>query len=102
MDHGKTIFKEPNLIKFLEDPKLQEDKYDLRTTIHLILATVKHHHRCPDYFTKVDQIFTRLKDQILKNFTNNEIFEIFKLFSIDTNIFKYPINFMFKTLNNSK
>ena len=79
MDHGKTIFKEPNLIKFLEDPKLQEDKYDLRTTIHLILATVKHHHRCPDYFTKVDQIFTRLKDQILKNFTNNEIFEIFKL-----------------------
>lgn len=45
---------------------------------HLILRFFKYHHRTPELFAKIKQIILYFKKDITGNFTNSEIFDIFK------------------------
>ena len=46
--------------------------------LYLISAISENHCRCKDFFCKIERIIQYLKDSITKNFTNFEIFKIFK------------------------
>ena len=42
------------------------------------MKITKNHHHSPGFYAKIDQILTQIKNDIKTNFTNSEIFRIFK------------------------
>ncbi|KAK8840293.1 hypothetical protein M9Y10_030848 [Tritrichomonas musculus] len=67
-----------DLINYLFDQKLREDKYKLKSMLHLISRISAGHHRSIFFFSKIEQILNIFKKEIKQNFSNFEIFTIFK------------------------
>ncbi|KAK8871653.1 hypothetical protein M9Y10_007390 [Tritrichomonas musculus] len=67
-----------NLIKLFDDLKIRENKYELKSILHLLLNISNNHHRNSSFFDKIGQIFTYFKDQIKQTLTNYMIFNIFQ------------------------
>lgn len=67
-----------NLIKILDDQKIRENKYELKSLLNIISRISNHHRRIPDFFIKIDQLIQHFKSDITNYFTNYEIFSIFK------------------------
>ena len=82
------------IIQIIEDQKIGENKNKLTSLFHLITKISNNHHRFPYFFEKIQKILLDLKDSIIKNYTNYEIFHIFKsnkrllLFLIEEKILK--------------
>ena len=80
---------------FFNDQKISENKYYLELLFHLITSISKNHHRGPLFFSKIEEILNFFKDDIKNNFSNSEIFNIFKsskrilLSLIEANIFTF-------------
>lgn len=64
--------------KNLDDLKIIKDNQKLKALLHIISTISKYHFRTPHFFDKLENIINQYKSQILKSFTNQEIFEIFK------------------------
>ena len=67
-----------NLTGILESYNIQKEKHMLKLVLYLILQISKNHYRSPNFFSKIIQVLLYLKEEIIKNFTNFEIFKIFK------------------------
>ena len=65
-------------IQLLDNNEIQEDPYELYEVLQLLLNISNNHHQTPNFFTKVFQILIHLKNDIQKNYSNYEIFDIFK------------------------
>ena len=79
IDHNgidEEIFQD--LIKVINKQQIREIKLALRSLLHLISIISINYHRTPDFFTKIDKILSDLSNEIRDNFTNTEIFQIFK------------------------
>lgn len=80
------------LNQILKTYKIQEDKYELKTVLHLISNISKNTHRSLDFFQKIERVLTIFLEDIKNYFTNYEIFNTFRgskrilLFLIKQNI----------------
>lgn len=57
---------------------IKEDGNLLKSFLHLLLKVSKNHHHQKDYFNYVDNILNTFREEILKYYSNSEIFSIFK------------------------
>ena len=62
---------------FLQDQKISKNQHELKDFLHLILKISNHHYHPPDFYDKIEKILIFMKKEILKYFTNNQIFNIF-------------------------
>lgn len=67
-----------NIIKFIADNNIHEDRYDLKALLHLLSSISNNHHRNHDFFKKIEHIFIFLKESITKFYSNYQIFQIFQ------------------------
>ncbi|KAK8897711.1 hypothetical protein M9Y10_015676 [Tritrichomonas musculus] len=70
-----------NLILFIEDlqeAKLLENKYELKSFLHLVVAISNNCHRSQLFFSNIDLLLKSLYYKIQYFFTNFEIFHIFQ------------------------
>ena len=67
-----------NLSIFLEKQRLGENKEELRSLLRLIKKIGNNHYRGSHFIDKIEQIFILLEESIKQNFTNLEIYNIFK------------------------
>ena len=76
----ETNFEEnyANLTGILEEQKIREDKNRLQSLLHLLLKISNNHYRSPDFFSKIEKILQFFFTEIMENFSNYEIFNIFK------------------------
>ena len=65
------------LIKIIDDIKIRERQQDLRLLLKLLSQISDNHHRCADFFDKIEQIFRLFKEDF-KKFEKSELFEIFQ------------------------
>ena len=73
-----TDAKFQELIIFIEEKKIKENKEILKDFLQLISSISINHHRNCDFFAKFSKILIHLKEDIKQAFTNTEIFHIFK------------------------
>ncbi|KAK8840975.1 hypothetical protein M9Y10_027811 [Tritrichomonas musculus] len=67
-----------NLIKLINDQKIPSDKQGLRTILHLISKICDNYHRSKHFFNKIEKVIKNYQNEIKNNFSNYEIFNIFK------------------------
>lgn len=70
------VFEKIN--KYFNDQKIFEDPHFFKETITLISCIANNHHRNEHFFDKIDRILSSFKSEILKNFSNYEIYTIFR------------------------
>ena len=67
-----------NLNNILKDQNLFEDKHKLKLFLRLLCEISKYHQRGQNFFEKIEQILKLFKEEIKRDFTNQEIFDFFK------------------------
>lgn len=67
-----------NIINHLENQNILSEKYEFKEFLHLIAKLAKNYNRKHNMILKIEQLLTKLFDNITNNFTNFEIFLIFK------------------------
>lgn len=65
------------LIISLDSFKIQDNKHDLTSFIHIIARISYNHYHNADFLNKIFRLIRYLKDSIIKHFSNNEIFNLF-------------------------
>lgn len=78
----KGLKEDIKMINFLEIQKfreIREIKEELQELLYLIAKISNNHRRNPAFFGKFEQILLHFEPDIKKNFTNSEIFNIFKI-----------------------
>ena len=96
-----------NFIILIPDHQKEDDLLVMKSIIYLISKIAKNHHRGPDFFTKITKILLCIKDFIIRNYSNLEIFNIFKsnkiiiLFLIEEKILTIDI-YIYKLMTNYK
>ena len=81
------------------------EREEIQELIQLISNISSNHHRSPFFFDKLERILSNISDKIKQNFTNQEIFKIFKtnkrvllllfetqIIQPDKNLFDYILN----------
>ena len=66
------------LLGIINDKKLDDDQYKIKTILYLISRIVDHHHRKKDFFSKIERVLKIFKGKIIFYFTNYEIYNFFK------------------------
>ncbi|KAK8892783.1 hypothetical protein M9Y10_030025 [Tritrichomonas musculus] len=66
-----------DLLKYFNVMDINENRDELALLIEIIAQISYHHHRLPNFFVKLENILTNIKDALVKNFTNNEIYQFF-------------------------
>lgn len=66
------------LINVIKHQQISEIRSSFLTLLHLLNAISTNHHRTSDLYAKIDKILSYLKKDIKREFTNLEIFHIFK------------------------
>lgn len=66
------------VIKFLNDQKINENANDFKLFLHLISKISNDFHRYNGFFEKIEKILKTYQEDIQRNFSNMEIFNIFK------------------------
>lgn len=67
-----------NIQDIIENLNSQENKHKLELLIHMISKIANNHYRATNFFDKIKQILILIKNLIKENFSNEEIFKIFK------------------------
>lgn len=67
-----------NLTNLIQEQQIAKDKDELTAFFHLISQISAHHHRTPNFHTKLDRVISIFADDIRENFLNLELFHIFK------------------------
>ena len=75
-DDNQTNYE--NLITDLQNQSITENKNELKLFLNLLTTISNNHHRYSNFFIKIDQILSFLKQKIKQTFSNLEIFNIFK------------------------
>lgn len=66
------------LIVFLNEQKINENKDILKDFLYLIAKITQNHHMTFDYFFRMEKLLSNFKEPIKNSFTSFEIFDIFK------------------------
>ena len=66
------------LIDIIKKQNFEDDKHEFKLFLYLLSKILKNHHREPQFFNKIEQIILNFKQEIIKNFTNYDIFNLFK------------------------
>ena len=66
------------IIKYFNDQKIFSNPHIFKEIITLILCISNNHHRKASFFDKIDRILLFFRDEILNQFSNYEIFTIFR------------------------
>lgn len=72
----KSQFEE--IIKFIDEHKLEENKMELKIFLHLLSNISANHYRYRNFSTKIQQILIHLQNPIKNFFSNLDIFYLFK------------------------
>ena len=75
-DDNQTNYE--NLITDLQNQSITENKNELKLFLNLLTTISNNHHRYSNFFIKIDQILSFLKQKIKQTFSNIEIFDLFK------------------------
>ena len=67
-----------NLVSLLDDQKIREKRNELELFLKLVIQISNDHYRTSNFFDKIDKILTLYKNEIKSNYTNFEIFSLFK------------------------
>ena len=67
-----------DLLRYLDLLKIKENKNELKGILHLISKIAKYHQRTKSFFGKIEKILQIFESEIKENFSNLEIFNIFK------------------------
>ena len=67
-----------NLNTLIYNYKIKGNKHEVKLFLNLISKISKNHFRSTDFFHKITKILLIFKTEIKSNFTNSEIFSIFK------------------------
>lgn len=67
-----------NLVSSLENMKIRENKDDLELFLKLVIQISNDHYRTLDFFNKICKVLSLFKEEIKHNYTNIEIFSLFK------------------------
>ena len=94
-----------NFVYFITEHNFNENKHKIKTFLYLLSNITKSHYKGPKFHQKVEQILLYFKSIIKDNFSNDEIFKIFKgsmkillflvqekILTIDTSISSKKIN----------
>ena len=96
------------LKSIFEDSKIYDDKHEFQLLLHLIVKIANNHYRGPDFHSKIEKILQIFKDCLKKNYSNTEIFNIFKsnkrilLFLIEEQIIIFDEYIVKKIVKNNK
>ena len=63
---------------FDDKQQFRNNKQELRILLHLLLKISNNHHRTSNFFFKIEKIIKTYQSCIVENFTNYDIFNIFK------------------------
>ena len=63
---------------FISTIKIQENKHEFKSFLYLLIKIVNNHHRIDSFINKIERILSLFKEDIKKNFSNFELFHIFK------------------------
>lgn len=66
------------LNQIFEEQKIFNDRHEFKSVLYLISKIANNHFPSPNFFNKIEQILTKVQDEIKKNFSNTEIFHIFQ------------------------
>lgn len=78
LEHNYEDEKEfHNLIKLFDELQICNNRYEFKMTLRIISAISNNHYRGYYFFTKVYQILNNFKDEIIKQFSNFQILDIF-------------------------
>lgn len=64
--------------QLIENTKIAQRKNEFKSFLHLLAKISEHHQRTSFIFPKIERILLHYKEEILRYFSNNEIFSIFK------------------------
>lgn len=67
-----------NLLKLFQETKITENKYELKELLYIIVNIGNNHLRNQFFLTKILRLLDFLKNPVKNNFSNFEIFSIFK------------------------
>ena len=95
-ENNNSEEKYQNLIKSLDDHKVKENQHELELFVHLLVKVADNYYRTTNFFDKIEQILTFLKESITEKFTN---IEIFKLFSSNKRILLFLIDEKMMTID---
>ncbi|KAK8894012.1 hypothetical protein M9Y10_022444 [Tritrichomonas musculus] len=67
-----------NFQDFCDYQNVTMNKHEMKALLYLIIKIADNHHRTNNFFAKIEQILIKIKEAIMKFFSNSEIFKIFK------------------------
>lgn len=67
-----------NIVKIFKNPNFTDDKENFQLVITMISRIAKNHRQSINFNQKIEQIILLFKEDLHKNFSNFEIFNIFK------------------------
>lgn len=67
-----------NIIDFCDNQNIHEDYQKLKLFMRLIIKIANNHSHLRNFYYKIEQILLLFKNDLIKNFSNYEIFNIFK------------------------
>lgn len=67
-----------NLIRYIEDHRIRKERHVLKAFLHIIASICNNYKRSPAFFGKIEKIIFFLGSDIKRNFSNLEIFNVFK------------------------
>ena len=77
-DESSTDEYYQDLTNIIDKNKISTDKYELILFLHLISKISEYHHRDTSFINKLERILRNYAQDIKKNLTDFEIFNIFK------------------------
>lgn len=95
LEDGSKEEEYQNLLTLIDENHIRDLNSELKNFLHLIVSISNDHYRTPDFFGKIEQLILQFKDEISQNFTNFQIFKIFKrnkrilLFLIEQKLFEF-------------
>ena len=70
--------KYDNFINLVSTQQIINDKHEFKALLQLINSIWNNHHRVGNYISKFERVLRHFKQDLQKNFSNSEIFDIFK------------------------
>lgn len=78
IDHEDNVEENyQNLIKLLNDQKVQENIHTLKSFLYLMSNILNNHNRTPNFFSKFEKLINQFESKIKQSFSNFELFQIF-------------------------
>ena len=91
---------------YLKDLANEQKKQELKEILYLLVQITNNHSRNPTFYSKICQIISQFQSQIVRDFSNEEIFQLFvncnfilsflfkeNIIKIDKNIIKFISRF---------